>query len=91
MLPFPVMARSPTELLLGRDADHLDFRASILIENDTVTLSTVVRTHNRRGRLYFAVIRRVHPPMARLMLRRTHRRMAAQELSARATIGIPGV
>ncbi|MBT2365366.1 DUF2867 domain-containing protein [Streptomyces sp. ISL-10] len=76
VLPYEVRASAPRELLLGEDASHLDFRASVLIENDTVTLTTVVRTHNLRGRLYWSVVRRVHPFMARLMLVRTHRRLA---------------
>jgi hypothetical protein len=76
VLPFPVRASAPGELLLGEDAGHLDFRASLLIADDKVTLTTVVKTHNWRGRLYFRVIRRFHPFMSRLMLRRTHRRLA---------------
>ncbi|MFI6769029.1 DUF2867 domain-containing protein [Streptomyces sp. NPDC050355] len=70
------------EILLGEDARHLDFRASILVADGRVTLGTVVRVHNTAGRLYFAVVRRVHPFMARTMLRRTHRRLALAAPSA---------
>ena len=73
---FPVAGRSADEILLGRDAWHLDFRASILVADGRVTLGTVVRTHRLSGRLYFAAVRLVHPFMARTMLRRTHRRLA---------------
>ncbi|WP_328668277.1 DUF2867 domain-containing protein [Streptomyces sp. NBC_00322] len=76
VLPFEIRASAPDELLLGEDAGHLDFRASVLIADDKVTLTTVVKTHNWRGRLYFAVISRIHPPIARRMLRRAHRRLA---------------
>jgi Protein of unknown function (DUF2867) len=76
VLPFPVRATAPDELLLGEDGGHLDFRASVLIAGDKVTLTTVVKFHNWRGRLYFAAVRRLHPLMARRMLRRTHRRLA---------------
>ncbi|MFH9419734.1 DUF2867 domain-containing protein [Streptomyces sp. NPDC017529] len=94
---FPELGRAETadggEILLGQDARHLDFRASILVESPgtgerttghegRVTLSTVVRTHNTGGRLYFAVVRRVHPVLARAMLRRTHRRLALAAPSA---------
>ncbi|OKI00844.1 hypothetical protein A6A06_18210 [Streptomyces sp. CB02923] len=96
---FPELDRAETaaggEILLGRDARHLDFRASILVESPAagpgggtaghdgrVTLSTVVRTHHLGGRLYFAVVRRVHPVLARGMLRRTHRRLALAAPSA---------
>ncbi|MFH8568563.1 DUF2867 domain-containing protein [Streptomyces sp. NPDC017993] len=73
---FPVAGRAGGEILLGRDARHLDFRASILVADGRVTLGTVVRLHGLNGRLYFAAVRRVHPFMARTMLRRTHRRLA---------------
>ncbi|GFE13109.1 hypothetical protein Sgleb_11560 [Streptomyces glebosus] len=73
---FPVAGRTDTEILLGEDARHLDFRASVLVEDGRVTLGTVVRLHRTAGRLYFAVVRRIHPFMARLMLRRIHRRLA---------------
>ncbi|MER7108470.1 DUF2867 domain-containing protein [Streptomyces sp. NPDC000229] len=76
VLPFTVKAVEGGELLLGEDARHLDFRASLLVDDQGVTLSTVVKTHNALGRLYFGVVRHVHPYMARLMLRRTHRRLA---------------
>ncbi|MEV0368775.1 DUF2867 domain-containing protein [Streptomyces sp. NPDC050636] len=79
---FPVVGREEGEILLGEDAGHLDFRASILVEDGRVTLGTVVRTHNTAGRLYFAFVRRVHPFMARTMLRRTHRRLALAVPSA---------
>ncbi|MEV6393385.1 DUF2867 domain-containing protein [Streptomyces sp. NPDC051907] len=82
VLPFPVVASTPTELLLGKDASHLDFRASVLVADDKVTLTTVVKTHNWRGRLYFGAVRLLHPAMARLMLRRTHRRLAFAAPSA---------
>ncbi|MFI9050759.1 DUF2867 domain-containing protein [Streptomyces sp. NPDC053427] len=79
---FPVVGRAGGEILLGKDARHLDFRASLLLANGQVTLGTVVRTHHLSGRLYFALVRHVHPFMARLMLRRTHRRLALAAPSA---------
>ncbi|MEU2788020.1 DUF2867 domain-containing protein [Streptomyces sp. NPDC007100] len=103
---FPELGRAGTadggEILLGRDARRLDFRASVLVESPgtgertvghegRVRLSTVVRTRGTGGRLYFAVVRRAHPVLARALLRRTHRRLALaapsageRELAARA-------
>ncbi|MYT30307.1 DUF2867 domain-containing protein [Streptomyces sp. MspMP-M5] len=74
--PFPVLARRGGETLLGKDAGHLDFRASLLIADDRITLGTVVRTHHLGGRLYLAAVRRIHPLMVRAVLRRVHRTMA---------------
>ncbi|MEU8620828.1 DUF2867 domain-containing protein [Streptomyces sp. NPDC048623] len=76
VLPFPVRGASDSELMLGEDASHLDFRASVVIGEDSLTLATAVRLHNTRGRLYFAAVRRVHPLLARRVLRRAHRRAA---------------
>lgn len=73
---FPVLGRTDQEILLGADARHLDFRASVHVADGRVTLGTVVRIHRTAYRLYFAVVRRVHPFMARMMLRRFHRRPA---------------
>ncbi|MFI9236239.1 DUF2867 domain-containing protein [Streptomyces sp. NPDC053079] len=81
----PVTDRAEREVVLGEDAGHLDFRASLLVDGDArrVTLSSVVRVHPKlRGRLYWAAVSRVHPFMARLMLRRTHRRLALAAPSA---------
>jgi Protein of unknown function (DUF2867) len=79
---FPVVGREGGEVLLGEDAGHLDFRASIHVDDCQVTLSTVVRIHNWRGRVYWAMVKLVHPFMARTMLRRTHRRLALTAPSA---------
>lgn len=63
------------EVLVGTDQGHLGFRASVLVEPDRVVLSTVVRLHNRRGRAYSALVRRIHPRVVRGMLARASRKM----------------
>ncbi len=73
---FATLARTCEEALLGEDAGHLDFRASVHVGDDAVTLTTLARARNRRGRAYLAVVRRVHPPVVRAMLARAHRRLA---------------
>ncbi|CAN5218711.1 DUF2867 domain-containing protein [soil metagenome] len=70
---FDTLAATEEEVLLGTDASHLSFRASVLVEAQAVTLSTLVWTHNRRGRLYMGVVRHVHPLVVRSMLRRAAR------------------
>jgi len=67
----------PDEVLVGIDQRHLSFRASVLQERRRVVLTTVVQVHNRRGRAYSAVVRRVHPFVVRGMLARAARKMAA--------------
>ncbi|QSB13105.1 DUF2867 domain-containing protein [Natronosporangium hydrolyticum] len=75
---FDVHAASEREALLGVDDEHLDFRVSVLVDpaGRRVTLSTVTRAHNRRGRFYLAVVRRLHPLVVRAMLRRALHRFA---------------
>jgi len=73
---FATVARTEHEVLVGADQAHLGFRASVLVEPDRVVLSTVVELRNRRGRAYFALVRRLHPLVVRGMLARAARTMA---------------
>ena len=74
---FNTVSSSEHEVLLGADQAHLGFRTSVLVEVDRVVLSTVVELHNRRGRAYFALVRRLHPLVVRGMLSRAAKQMAA--------------
>ncbi|VXB09606.1 DUF2867 domain-containing protein [Aeromicrobium sp. 9AM] len=76
---FDPVAHTDDEVLLGIDQSHLGFRASVLCEPDRVVVSTVVRLHNRRGRAYSAIVRRVHPAVVRAMLRRAAARVPVAE------------
>jgi hypothetical protein len=71
---FDTITRTDREVLLGTDAGHLDFRASVLVTPDddavTVTLSTHAAARTRGGRVYLALVRLVHPIVVRAMLRR---------------------
>lgn len=73
---FPVIAREDGELLLEVEAAGLTARASILVDGHHVTLSTAVRADALRSRAYWSVVKHVHPFMARMMMRRTHRELA---------------
>ncbi|MGW0901965.1 SRPBCC family protein [Streptomyces sp. NPDC002853] len=79
---FPVLAREGGELLLEVDTAGLAARASILVDDRHVTLSTAVRADTPRAKVYWGVVRRAHPFMARTMLRRTHRGLALATPSA---------
>ena len=77
---FDPVARTDDEVLLGIDQSHLGFRASVLCEPKRVVVSTVVHLHNRRGGLYWLVVRRLHPAVVRAMLRRAAARMPRGEV-----------
>jgi hypothetical protein len=74
---FETVAWQPDEVLVGTDQQHLGFRASVLLERRRVVLTTVVQLHNRRGRAYWALVRRIHPAVVRTMLARATRTMGA--------------
>ncbi|WP_309134128.1 DUF2867 domain-containing protein [Cellulomonas sp.] len=66
------------EALLALDDVHLDFRCGVAVDAPArlVRVTTTVRLHGWRGRLYFGVVRLVHPVVVTAMLRRTVRRLA---------------
>lgn len=62
---FPVLSKSATELVLGADDRHLDFRVTIQLRADALhgrelIAATVVHCHNRLGRTYLAAIAPFH-------------------------------
>lgn len=72
---FPIVIESPQEMILGLDDQHLDFRLVVTLEStssdtQTLTVTSVVKTHNRLGRVYLQVILPFHRLLARTMLAR---------------------
>jgi hypothetical protein len=74
---FAVGEVSGQEALISADAGHLDFRAGVGVDPETrmVRVTTTVRLHGLRGRLYFAPVRLLHAPVTLAMLRRAARRL----------------
>jgi hypothetical protein len=74
---FKIYGISDTEVVLGENDKHLDFRVSILCTpgstpdaGNRLTLSTVVHCHNRLGRAYLSAIAPFHRQVVRASLRR---------------------
>ena len=72
---FPIRSATDDEIILGEDDRHLDFRVSLLREKrrdgaDRIAVTTVVRCHNRLGRLYLSAIEPFHRMIVRSSLRR---------------------
>ncbi|AHM60581.1 hypothetical protein D770_11620 [Flammeovirgaceae bacterium 311] len=72
---FKVFSKTDTELVLGEDDSHLNFRLSLLLtngltkENDKhLILTTVVEFHNKLGRLYFLPVKPLHKLIVPAML-----------------------
>jgi hypothetical protein len=73
---FPVLAETPERMIMGFNDKHLDFRVVVdvvppgSVPSQQVTLTTLVKTHNRFGRIYLAIITPFHRLIAPAMLRR---------------------
>jgi hypothetical protein len=76
---FKIYSTSATEIVLGEDDKHLDFRVSVLCSGETaannrrLTVSTVVHCHNRLGRAYILLIAPFHRLIVQSNLRRAAR------------------
>lgn len=70
---FPVVSETPERLVAGFNDHHLDFRLVVDVGGDAtgrqVTSTTLVRTHNRLGRTYLALITPFHKLVVRSMMR----------------------
>ena len=69
---FPVISQTPDRLVAGFNDSHLDFRVVVDVANQgagqQVTATTLVKTHNRLGRIYLAIILPFHRLVVRSML-----------------------
>lgn len=69
---FPVLSRSQTEIILGEDDRHLDFRLSLLLRKSAgqreLVATTVVHCHGLLGRAYLATIMAGHVIVVRSAL-----------------------
>ncbi|MDQ7071600.1 MAG: DUF2867 domain-containing protein [Rhodobacterales bacterium] len=71
---FPVVAEDETEIILGFDDSHLDFRIAVFCTAQQVYLATWVHCNNRFGRMYLALIM----PFHKLIMRRSIRAVVRQ-------------
>lgn len=75
---FPLLSRSATELVLGADDRHLDFRVSVRLHANPsggreLVVATVVHCHNRLGHVYLAAIAPFHRVIVRTNLEQAAR------------------
>lgn len=72
------------EALIVADDRHLDFRVGVGVDPVArlVRVTTAVRLHGWRGRIYFAPVRLLHGPVVQAMMSRAVARITA-EASAR--------
>jgi hypothetical protein len=77
---FPLLSKTETEVVVGEDDRHLDFRCAIQMRPNAtdrreLVAVSVVHCHNRLGRLYLAVIAPFHRVIVRANLERAVRDM----------------
>jgi hypothetical protein len=70
---FRIYSKNATEIVVGEDDKHLDFRVSLLCVDAQLTVSTVVHCHNRLGRTYLRLIAPFHRLVVQESLRRAAR------------------
>ena len=75
---FDVCLVEGDEALISADERHLNFRAGVGVdkERSLVRVTTVVKLHGRRGRLYFAPVKVLHPIIVQAMMRKAARLLA---------------
>jgi hypothetical protein len=70
---FPILSETPDRLIAGFNDSHLDFRVVVDVATSgtarSVTLTTLVLTHNWFGRTYLAIIMPFHRLIAPALLR----------------------
>lgn len=68
---FTIREQGDDEVLIAFDDTHLDFRCGIAVDEDArlLRVTTTVRFHGMRGRLYFWPVRLAHPVVVRSMIR----------------------
>jgi hypothetical protein len=89
---FKVYSTNETEIVVGEDDKHLDFRVSVLCSSGPapessrqLTVSTVVHCHNLLGRAYILAIAPIHRIVVKASLRR------AARIGWPEAVGHPGV
>jgi hypothetical protein len=72
---FDVREHQGDEVLIAADDKHLDFRCGVAVDRELrlVRVTTTVRLHGWRGRLYFAPVRLAHPIVVTAMIRGANR------------------
>ena len=67
------------ETLIAADERHLDFRCGVAVDAESrlLRITTTVRLHGWRGRLYFAPVRVAHPTVIAALVRRAIRAQRA--------------
>ena len=67
---FPITYEDDTQIIIGADDSHLNFRISVLRLDHEVHMATWVQCHNSFGRMYLAAVMPFHCLIVRTAMRR---------------------
>ncbi len=88
---FKVFAGTATEVVLGEDNTHLDFRISVILEpapaNPTLkilTVTTLVKFNNFFGRVYFLPVKPMHKLIVPVMLKGMVRQLEQEKANKKS-------
>jgi hypothetical protein len=74
---FPLLDQGDDEVVLGADDRHLSFRVGLRVQPTEAVVTTTVTVLNWFGHLYWPVVRRFHPLVVKMILRRLRHRPPA--------------
>lgn len=57
---FKILNRNSNEIVMAENDKHLNFRTSVMVDGDSIYLSTIVQFNNIFGRLYFFPVKPFH-------------------------------
>ena len=74
---FAVREQVGDEVLIAADDTHLDFRCAVAVDRSArlVRVTTTVRLHGWRGRVYFAPVRLLHAVVVQAMIKNASERL----------------
>lgn len=78
---FAPIADDGHEVMAFEPDRHLDFWAAVAVDDGLLRVTTVVRLHGWRGRLYWLPVGALHGPVLRSMMRRAVARAASADRS----------
>ncbi len=73
---FKIMSLSETEIVMGADDDHLNFRAVITLQPSqtyNVFVTTLVEYNNKKGKVYMNIIKPFHRLVVKRMVKQAYK------------------
>lgn len=71
---FMIYSIEKEEIIAGEDNVHLDFRVSVLKEDDEVTISTLIHYNNLFGKVYMTIVMPFHRLVVKAMMKNVLKR-----------------